>query len=112
RVLSAAPRVLPVHRVLEAQAGRVGFGRDARVLRAAQLASGLTGHRGREAPRDLRRGRRVRPLAAVLLRLLGEPSGVAPLARAPGQGSHAALQEPGAEVGPDTDVPWRTRSGE
>jgi alkanesulfonate monooxygenase SsuD/methylene tetrahydromethanopterin reductase-like flavin-dependent oxidoreductase (luciferase family) len=99
---------LPVHGISEAQARRAGFRRHARVLRSPQLAGRLTRHGGREAAGDLRRGGRVRHLAAVLLRLLGEPPGVAPLARAPGQGGHAALQEPGAEVGPVTS---RTCSG-
>src|SRR5262249_24213307 len=64
----------------------------------------LAGDRGREAPQDLRRGGRIRDVAAVLLRLLGEPRGVAALAGAPGQGGHAALQGAGAEVGSGADV--------
>ena len=39
--------VVPVHRVPEARARRARLGRDAGVLRAAQLAGGLAGHGGR-----------------------------------------------------------------
>ena len=38
---------------------------------------------------DLRRGGRLRHAAPLLLRLLGEPAGMAPLARAPRPGGHA-----------------------
>src|SRR5438445_170031 len=97
-VLPAAPRVLPVHRVPQAQARRARLRRHARVLRQAQLAGGLAGHGDRAAPRDLRGGRRLRHAVAVLLRLRGQPQGVAPLDGAAGARGHAALQEPAAEV--------------
>src|SRR2546425_1007381 len=97
-VLPAAPRVLSVHRVPEAPARRARLRRHPRVLRQAQLAGGLAGHGDRAAPRDLRGGRRLRHAAAVLLRLRGQPQGVAPLDGAAGARGHAALQEPAAEV--------------
>src|SRR5437762_1120513 len=101
-VLPVAPRVLPVHRVPEAPARRARLRRDARVLRAAQLARGLARDGRREAPRHLRRGRRLRHTAALLLRLLGEPEGVAPLAGAAGPRGHAEVQ--GARAGVLTRV--------
>src|SRR6267378_1500664 len=97
-VLPAAAGVVPVHRVLEAQAGRAGLRRHSRVLRAAQLAGRLAGYGGRQASRHLRGGRRLRDAAALLLRLLGESQGVAPLDRASGEGSHAEVQGAGPEV--------------
>src|SRR5439155_529220 len=84
--------------VPEAQARRARLRRHARVLRQAQLAGGLAGHGHRAAPRDLRGGRRLRHAVAVLLRLRGQPQGVAALDGAAGARGHAALQEPAAEV--------------
>ncbi len=49
-------------------------------------------------PTHLRGGRRLRDAAALLLRLLGEFQGVAPLDRASGEGSHAEVQGAGPEV--------------
>ena len=92
---------------------------------AAQLAGGLAGHGGRPAARDLRGGRRLRHAAALLLRLLGEPQGVAPLIEllakevmprfkglvaevtrrtsggSPAAPSTASLSEPGAPASPE-----------
>ena len=98
RVLPAPPRLLPVHRVPEAPAGRARLRRHPRVLRPAQLAGRLAGHGGRPTPRDLRGGGRLRHAAPLLLRLLGEPQGLAPLHGAPGPRGHAPLQGPGPEV--------------
>ena len=68
-VLPAAPRQLRLHRLPEARSGGAGFGRDPRVLRAPQLGDRVTGHGGREARAGLRRGRRLRDPARLLLRL-------------------------------------------
>src|SRR5262249_7716244 len=100
RVLLAAPRLLPVHRVPQAQARRARLGRHARVLRQAQLARRLTGHGDRAAPHDLRAGGRLRHAAALLLRLRGQSQGLAALARSAGPRGHAEVQGHGPEVKP------------
>ena len=64
----------------------------------AQLAGRLTVDGGQSPPRDLRAGGRLRDAAALLLRLLGEPQGLAALDGAAGQGGHAEVQGAGAEV--------------
>src|SRR5262249_41762704 len=63
-----------------------------------QLAGGLAGHGGQPAARDLRRSRRLRHAAAVLLRLCRQPQGVAPLDGAARAGGHAQVQAPRSEV--------------
>src|SRR5262249_31690257 len=94
----AATRVLSVHRVPQAPARRPGLRRDAGVLRPPQLAGGLAGHGRRAPPRDLRAGRRLRHVAAVLLRLRRRAEGVATLDGAVCPRGDAPLQEPRTEV--------------
>src|SRR6266481_3088885 len=68
-------------------AGERGFWPMSLNLNPAYVGS----HGDRAAPRDLRGGRRLRHAAAVLLRLRGQPQGVAPLDGAAGARGHAAL---------------------
>ena len=63
--------------------------RDAGILRPAQLARRLARDGDREDREDVRRGRRLRPPAAVLLRLRREPAGLAAFDGAAGEGGHA-----------------------
>ena len=61
-------------RVPQARPERGRHRRDPGVLRQAQLADRLARDRRREDRADLRRGRRLRPAAGVLLRLRREPA--------------------------------------
>src|SRR5207244_8211715 len=107
-VLPSSPRVVPVHRVPEAQAGRAGLRRHPGILREAQLARGLAGDGDGPAAPDLRRGRRLRDAAAVLLRLRRQSEGLAPFDGVASTRGDAEVQEPRAEVSAVVRVGPRT----
>src|SRR5579875_3885260 len=88
------------HRIPETRRSGRRQRRDAGILRPSQLADRLAGHRHRQDRTDVRRGRRFRRAAAVLLRLQRQPGGLASFYGAIGAGSDAKGRASVAAVRP------------
>ena len=88
-ILPAVARAVRLPGLPEARSFGAGFGCHAGVLRAAQLAGRVAGDGGGEAGAGLPRGRRLRHLAGVRVRLHGQSAGLAQLTAAAGAGGGA-----------------------